>query len=969
MPVFRPEGSNSQVLAELARLWDQACAHRPGQVTQKKLANVSGVPYSTVNGWATGAAEPRDLDQLVQVGATLAKWANELGLSVREWDLLMAADRPRRASAADAAAAGRSGQATAAERVRIGLIPQSADCFQERQVSEHIQAGADAGGTVVLGGMGGVGKTQLAAAYARRAWQRGIDVLVWVNAATRESIVSAYADTAVRLGLPLADRDDREHAAQEFLTWAEITSQRWLVVLDDVHRPTDLSGLWPPAATSPAPRRVLITTRLREAALAGTDRHIVEIGTFAQAEACSYLTAKLGGQVQAADLDGLAADLGFLPLALAQAAAYIINADISCAEYRQRLVTRLLAHSVPGEDYLPDGHRRVVTAAWELSIDNADRVAPAKLARPVLRLVSVLDPAGIPQTVLTSPPALKGLTRYVTEPAADASVEDAGGVDETMVDEALRVLHRHSLLDHDRTATHHEIRIHQLIQRATRENLTVQPGLGPYLFTQLAHTAADALLHTWPPIERDHLGQLLRANATALHNTTGSVLYSPETGAHPVLLHATTSLGKAGQVAAAITACTDLYTTFLHHLGRNHPDTLAVRHNLAHWRGQAGDAAGAAAAYEELLADRLRVQGPDHPDTLIARGNLARWQGEAGNVTGAAAAYEELLADHGRILGNDHPDTLTIRHNLAHWRGQGGDVTGAVATCEELLADHERILGPDHPDTLATRASLARWRGEAGDVGGAAAAYEELLADRLRVLGPDHPDTLTARQDLGHWRGEAGDEEGAVAMYEKLLADRLRVLGPDHPDTLTTRHNLGHWRGRSGDAAGAAAAFEELLNDRLRVQGLDHPGTLSTRQDLGHWRGQAGDEESAVAAYEELLTDCERVLGPDHPDTLTTRNNLAHWRGRSGDAAGAAAAYEELLADRLRVLGPDHPGILTTRNNLAGWRGESGDKAGAAAAYEELLADRLRVQGPDHPDTLTTRRTLAVWRERAASEE
>lgn len=41
------------------------------------------------------------------------------------------------------------------------------------------------------------------------------------------------------------------------------------MVLDDVQRPGDLAGLWPPAAESASGGQVLVTTRLREAALAG----------------------------------------------------------------------------------------------------------------------------------------------------------------------------------------------------------------------------------------------------------------------------------------------------------------------------------------------------------------------------------------------------------------------------------------------------------------------------------------------------------------------------------------------------------------------------------------------------------------------------------------------------------------------------------------------------------------------------
>jgi len=80
--------------------------------------------------------------------------------------------------------------------------------------------------TQVLAGIGGVGKTQLAAAYARRAWAESVGVLVWVNAATRDGAVSAYADAALALGLPLADRDDPEKSARAFLARAETTAHR-----------------------------------------------------------------------------------------------------------------------------------------------------------------------------------------------------------------------------------------------------------------------------------------------------------------------------------------------------------------------------------------------------------------------------------------------------------------------------------------------------------------------------------------------------------------------------------------------------------------------------------------------------------------------------------------------------------------------------------------------------------------------
>ncbi|MFE9112265.1 tetratricopeptide repeat protein [Streptomyces collinus] len=669
------------------------------------------------------------------------------------------------------------------------------------------------GGTAVLcqvlSGTGGVGKTQLAAHHARTAWQAGaVDLLVWVTATSREAVLGAYSEAAVTVTDPDdpqgAGLDDPERAAVRFLAWAQTTDRRWLIVLDDVSDPAHLNGtdgrsdLWPPARPN---GRTVVTTRRRDAALPG---HLIDVGLFTKDEAVDYLRAKLAAQGRHDDpgqVKELARDLGYLPLALAQAVTYLLDLHLDCATYRVRLAdrARTLPDLVPEDSGLPDAHRATVAATWSLSIEHADRLRPTGLARPMLHLVALLDPNGIPATVLTSPPALAYLTEHRT-PDGDTDPDvspHAVGVDDAT--DALRCLHRLSLADHTPNTPHQEVRVHNLVQRATRE------ALSPAARDMAARTCADALHEAWPEVERDTaLGQALRANTAALTAHAADALWQPD--AHPVLFHTGNSLGQTGLVTAARAYFQDLHTAARQNLGPDHPDTLTARHDLAYWRGAAGDAAGAATAFAELLADRLRVLGPDHPDTLSTRHDLALWRGSraAADVAWAATAFAELLADQLRVLGPDHPATLITRHDLAHWRGAAGDATGAATATAELLADCLRVLGPDRPATLLARHNLAHWRGEAGDVAWAATAFAELLADELRVLGPDHPNTLLARHNLARWRGEAGDAAWAATAFAELLADRLRVLGPDHPDTVITRDYLAHWRGQADGASGGA---------------------------------------------------------------------------------------------------------------------------------------------------------------------
>jgi tetratricopeptide (TPR) repeat protein len=755
--------------------------------------------------------------------------------------------------------------AWAVRRCRVGVIPPAADCFQRREAIDRLARAAKRGG-VVLTGMGGIGKTQLAAAYARHVWQRqDVDVLVWVPATARPQIVAGYAQAAAMLGLG-DQTGDSEDAAQRFLAWTQTAPVPWLLVLDDVQDPADVRGLWPFPQESAGQARMVVTTRRRDAVLSGQGRRRLDIAVFTPAEARAYLAAKLAAHAPrraepVEELDGLAADLGYLPLALAQAVSYLIDADLECAAYRRRLADRrrTLAEVMPDDSGLPDDHRTIVAAAWSLGIQRADQARPAGIARPLLTVAALLEPNGIPEPVMTSPPVLAHLA---AQRGQAVSAEDAY--------DGLRALHRLSLIDHAPDTPHRAVRVHQLIQRAVRESLT--PGARD----ALAVTVADALMSAWPNAATEPaLTQALRACAGALDDHAGPALWRP--GPHPVLFQAGRSLQEDGFGKAAIAYWGDLVADAVDRLGADHADTLRSRDSLAYSRGRAGDSAGAVAELEKLLGDCLRVLGPDHPETLAVRQNLAAQRSDTGNSAGAIAELEELLADSLRVLGPEHAEILAIRHRLAYAKGEAGTAAEAVEILEQVYEGRVRVLGPDHTQTLIALNHLAYWRGKSGDTDGACADLKRLLGDCLRVLGPDHPETLDTRGQLAWWRWEAGDRATAVAELELLLADSTRVLGADHRDTLVIRHNLNCLYGEAGDLDRALRGLRAVLRDR---------------------RG---------------------VLGPDHPDTLLTRYNHAVFCGRSGDAATATAELRALLADRVRVLGPDHPQVRETRHELALW--------------------------------------------------
>jgi hypothetical protein len=661
--------------------------------------------------------------------------------------------------------------------------------------------------TLVVTGMGGVGKTSLARTYAATHQQR-YSLVWWIHAQQPADIVDQFR-SLLSILLPGETQATGDPIAHVHAVLAN-RSQRWLLVLDNVVNPAAAAGLIPAVDGGD----VLITSQ----AANWPGYRVLPLGKLTVEHGATLLTSLSGDDDQAA-AKRLAGELDGFPLALAQAGAYVASTYYATGhglahylDLYRREQHRLLGHGTA------PGYELPVATTWQVAFDRL--AAPA---RTLLNLLARCAPEAIPLDLILDHLSPGGVPEQI------ADLVYALTDDELVRNQAVADLSQYSLITPNATGS---VDVHRLVQAITKAASDGAPDSWAIAGLTLINNSYPA-----SPATATHLDQAgrLRDHARKLLQST-----EPDT---VLALDTRQNLaywrGEAGDAAGAAAAFADLLTDRLRVLGPDHPDTLTTRHELAYWRGEAGDAAGAAAAFGDLLTDRLRVLGPDHPDTLTTRHELAYWRGRTGDASGAATALADLLVDRLRILGPDHPHTLTTRHNLARWRGRTGDASDAAAAFGDLLTDRLRILGPDHPATLATRHELARWRGEAGNASDAATALADLLTDAQRVLGPDHPDTLATRHNLARWRGEAGDAAGAAAAFGDLLTDRLRVLGPDHPDTLATRHELAYWRGRTGDASGAATALADLLTDAQRVFGPDHPDTVSTRDELAYWRDEA----------------------------------------------------------------------------------------------------------------------------------
>ena len=613
-------------------------------------------------------------------------------------------------------------------------------------------------GIVALCGLGGTGKTSVALEYAH---QHLADCkVVWQFAAEEPiALAAGFSELGAQLGARDVHSDPIANVHAALADRAD-----WLLIFDNSPDPEAIKRLLPPAGGG----RVVITSQYPH----WPGKQALEVPVLDKAAATAFLMLRTEApNADEAAAEKLADELGGLPLALEQAAAYMQAAGRSISEYLNLFRHRKSELLDRGN---PAGYDKRVTTTWSLAFAELDQTGPAAA---LLRLAACCAAEDIPLFLLLRP-----RPEFGPELSADVAPLIAPLLDDDLArDDAVTGLRRFSLISapHDGLVS-----VHRLVQAITVAQL-------PTHVAAAWHQAAAVLIEAALP--EDPQRPAAWPDFAALVPHAQAALSPASDGMDNIASY----LGFIGNYAAARALEKRVVKARETSLGVECPETLTARANLAYWTGAAGDAAAARDQYATLLPIQEQVLGSEHPETLTTAGNLARWTGRAGDTAMARTLFAALLPIRERVLGNAHPGTLIARGNLAYWTGMAGDAAAARDQYATLLPIQEQVLGSEHPETLTGRANLASWTGRAGDAAAARDQYAKLLPVRERVLGPDHPEILTTRANLARWTGEAGDAAAARDQYAALLPVRERVLGPGHPDTLTTRTRLAFWSQRA----------------------------------------------------------------------------------------------------------------------------------------------------------------------------
>lgn len=606
-------------------------------------------------------------------------------------------------------------------------------------------------------GMGGIGKTTLAAEYCHRFG--GLYGGVWWIKAEQEPVMLADLQAlGERLGI--ASEGNIEVAARACLDRLASLPEQWLVVYDNAANP-DAVARWLPVGTV----RCLMTSRNTEFSSIAP---VTRLDQWPDDVTADYLLTRTRRN-DTAGAARLAKRLGGLPLAAEQAAVYLgPRGGVSFDDYGAeigRLINQPRPAGARGE--YPD----TVYAAFVKSLETVRLAERGEIALDIVRLCAFLSPDGVDLGLLTDVRSKDVLPASFADAMADKFVRE----------DALAALATLSLLRQESGAAGTVLIFHRLLLEVARDWMgedaralwgeaavrlvnKVFPD-DPYS-SPAAWPLCARLMHHVAPLEAQApqvgvpgraLDELLndaglylsargdREGAVALAERSVALMRQTQTDNPLVLAIGLNNLAlhyeALGRLVDAENACQEALAIREARLAPNDPKLAITLNNLAELYGKRKDFVQAETLHIRAAEIRKAAHGPGSAEYSHSLSNLGVLYSEWANEPGQAAhkaqeeTYKTLALTVTRAArGERHPETAIRHHNLAVMKARRGDWPSAAAEAERSTATMLSLDLFEHPNTQLFAGDLALILQQCGKPDKAARLQKGDFSDLLPVI-------------------------------------------------------------------------------------------------------------------------------------------------------------------------------------------------------------------------------------------
>ncbi|MCX4847376.1 FxSxx-COOH system tetratricopeptide repeat protein [Streptomyces sp. NBC_00893] len=708
----------------------------------------------------------------------------------------------------------------------LGLLREAAESTRSAVIAQ------------TLHGLGGVGKTSLALQYAHTYLEK-YTATWWISAESAESITAGLASLALRLNHLGTMGVTSKESAEWAISWLQSHSG-WLLILDNAESPEIAASLIGQVQGG----HYLITSRV--AAGWGHIASQINIDVLPLKEAVELVTRVSGIDGEEEQKGKIATELGCLPLAVEQAAAYINYTHTSCQRYLE------LLQSVPGKAFAASADisasSTTIAKTWQVTLKSIEERNP--LAIRILRILAWVGSADLPREV----------TQYFEEDAFD-------------VDAALGLLSAFSMI----SLTPDSVNVHRLVQAVVRasEEEPIASSSHPYveaatgIFNTL-NLEPETAFDSWPMWRRvlphiealDHfvpLGE--REDSVALRTLfyfAGRFL-KVQDQLEQALNYAEKCVKMAESESAEVA---------------EGPDLLSCMNLLGGTLQAVGRLEESVEIFRNLVRDSVEKCGPVDPFTLSMKNNLASAYQDADLMPEAIDLFEKTLSEREGNLPPDDPGILTSRHNLASAYGISGQPHRSVSLLERVAEDRRRVFGDGSISTLNSMSVLADAYRKSGKLVQAVNVMKRVLGKREEILDKVDPGVLQARQKLADIYRQAGNYKRAVPLYEENLEVALRVYGADDARVIDYGISLAFAHQDAAQPRKAIPLLRRALAWREAMCGESTKAVVTARNNLAiaHWL--AGDVKIAAELLRRATSDAENFLESDDEVVRIVRVNL-----------------------------------------------------------------------------------------------
>jgi tetratricopeptide (TPR) repeat protein len=610
-------------------------------------------------------------------------------------------------------------------------FPSLGDLFKGRDA--ELRTLSDSPATAItqaqtLFGLGGIGKTRLAVEHAWRSGDR-YDKALFVVAESPQVLRSNLARLSrpSLLDLPQFETASEDSNVEAVLGWLQ-EHDRWLVILDNVDTQEAERAVLE-ILPSLARGRVLITSRLREWP-ASVRRQPLEL--LSPEEAQRFLLERTaddrGVQDDPEAARRLAETLGYLPLALEQASAYIAHHQMRLSAYLeewQHEREKVLRWYRTDVMQYPDS----LAVTWQKTFQ---QLSPT--AATILHLSAYLAPEPIPVEMFE-----QGAS--IVEESVQALCEETGvEAGDSSIQSALADLAAFSMA----TRAGASFVVHRMVQEVLRSSLPEghrRDWIDRSLRLVNDYSPADADdVRTWPVWDqlRPHAAVVVQqADAAAISTPTARLM------SHLSLLLKTKALYDEAEPLVRRALEIDQQA-----FGENHPKVAIRLNNLAQLLQDTDRLAEAEPLMRRVLQIDQQAFGEDHPGIAIDLNNLAALLKVTNRLAEAEPLMRRALQIDQQAFGEDQPDVGRDLNNLAQLLKATNRLDEAEPLMRRVLEIDEESFGPGHPEVARDLSNLASLLQATNRRDEAEPLLRRALEIREQSLGPEHPKTHLARRKL-----------------------------------------------------------------------------------------------------------------------------------------------------------------------------------------------------------------------------